>query len=410
MNFTFKYPDKIKLIAYCLLICIFFACAQRGLLSDDYPDIAGTPKLPPDEYYNENPTFITFGDSRPGWRALEKFLKPDNWFTWKMLLFPFYEIYWIWNGFIGGIEALRGDTEFGKKERILVRQAIYNEAKRSGADFLLSSEFVYDGRYPHEWLRFLKEIEEHPLLNEIPLLPVIGNHDFYGDTEFGKRNYEYVFDYPPFYTLEFPDMVLIVVNSGILLDQNQLIDDDEQDALFSRWYVSDDGNPEKSWLENVLINTDKTFTILSMHHTLISSGIHHSDWDNTDNGRNLHEKRQKLIALLKEYGVQLILSGHEHHYEHYVLNYQKEGKQEMHFVVGGGGGVPLRNIPDQTVIDRYLIEYSNNGFDVEQVKLEKIFNYSLVEVEAERVTVKTYRVPISGENAVILVEEFIINK
>ena len=113
---------------------------------------------------------------------------------------------------------------------------------------------------------------------------------------------------------------------------------------------------------------------------------------------------------MKKHRVQLVLTGHEHHYEHNVLHYENNGELEMHFIVGGGGGVPLRNIPDQAVIDRFLNEYSNNGYEVEQKIIKKIFNYSLVEVGTERLIIKTYEIPVTGEKDVILVEEIVISK
>ena len=71
-------------------------CARKGLVAEKYPgQFYHVSKLGPNELMNENPQFIVYGDARSGWRLEEKFLLKRNWLTWKMLIFPFYELYWL---------------------------------------------------------------------------------------------------------------------------------------------------------------------------------------------------------------------------------------------------------------------------------------------------------------------------
>ena len=97
----------------------------------------------------------------------------------------------------------------------MVRDALYREAKRSDIDFLLhlGDMAAHDGRIPGHWADFLRENKEiHPLLNEVPMLPTLGNHDRANDPRFGYPNFQAIFGYPRFYTVEFPDAMLFVVD------------------------------------------------------------------------------------------------------------------------------------------------------------------------------------------------------
>ena len=101
---------KHKLLIQCILLLIlifgflaagtaYWGREREGLITEKYPrDFYYVPKLLPDEIpayagVGDNPKFIVYGDSQPGWSVKEKFLWRKNWLTWKMLIFPFYEVY-----------------------------------------------------------------------------------------------------------------------------------------------------------------------------------------------------------------------------------------------------------------------------------------------------------------------------
>ena len=69
------------------------------------------------------------------------------------------------------------------------------------------------------------------------------------------------------------------------------------------------GNPEqRAWLEKTLAASTTTWKIVALHHPPYSAGYQ---------GSNL-EARHAFSALFERYGVQLVLSGHEHDYERSV--------------------------------------------------------------------------------------------
>ena len=368
----------------------------------------------PDGPYLKNPTFIIYGDIRPGYRVLEKFLKRKNWYTRKMLLFPFYEFYLAGNGLIGGINYLRKKSNYNYDKRIMVRDAVYSEARKSQVDFILNmGDLVNDGRYPDHWRRFLVDNKiKHPLLNEIPYIPIFGSHEYPNDKTYGIKNLNAVFKYPRFFVMEFPDADLFVIDSNIIIDNKQLIDDETQDKLFDRWIVSNEESKEPSWLENKLAASNKAFKIVSMHHPPISFGEHHKDWEREYYGRDLPEKRKRLLKLFQKYGVQIVLSSHEHLYEHNILRYTKDGNNinEIHIIISGGGGVPLRDKMDPEVIQEYLEYFRNEGLDVIQVKNEIIYHYCLISINADQIKIDVNEVTKETEKPLGLKESFVVHK
>jgi hypothetical protein len=210
----FRYPVHYIIIFLSLILFGCLSCSRRGLISDRYPEsFYEVPRLLQDGPLENAPTFIVYSDNQAGWRGREKFLEKGNWATWKMLIFPFYELYWLGNGIAGGVNWIRQKPDYGSKEQAMVRDAIYTAAKEMKVDFILNTGDItaYDGRRPDHWVSFLKMNKvEHPLLNEIPYLPIVGNHDRVNDTTYGFKNYHSIFQYPGFYVQDFPNGALFV--------------------------------------------------------------------------------------------------------------------------------------------------------------------------------------------------------
>lgn len=415
----YKWPIKrisILLLAIGLLAASMAYCfsERKGLVIDKYSrDFYHVPKLLPDGPMEENPMFIIYGDSRLGWRVQEKFLKKKNWLTWKMLIFPFYEVYWLGNGVVGGINYLRHKPDYGIREQRMVRDAIYEAGKRSKVDFIIhGGDMSTDGLRPSHWAVFLRENKiDKPLVLDFPFFPVVGNHEKANDWACGLPNCEAIFDYPPFYVLDFPDAAIFVVDSNMILDQYQFIDDDKQDALFQEWFVSGEHSEQPAWLERELASRSQRFKIVVMHHPPVSFANHHTDWVKPAWGRNLQQKRQQLFRLFHEQGVQLVLSSHEHLYEHSIVRYSSDAdqpKRDIHVVVSGGGGAPLHASSNDQKVKQFLQNYRTEGLDVVLVKQETIYHYCLVNVTPDKITIQIMEVTGNKEKPLRFVEEIVI--
>ena len=99
---------------------------------------------------------------------------------------------------VGSINRLRGKADFGKPERQMIRQALLAANAAQAFDFILGmGDFIADGRRPHDWRQFLVDNRrESNLLNDIPFVPVVGNHERVNDHRYGKPNYQTVFETP----------------------------------------------------------------------------------------------------------------------------------------------------------------------------------------------------------------------
>ncbi len=410
-----KMLNKFIIISIIIiLLFINFNCATHGLISEKYPkEFYHVPKqINPDEVQDKNPSFIIYGDSRPGWRIEELFLRKETWLNWKMFMFPFYQLYCVGNGIVGSFNWLRRVPDYGKKERLWVRDTIYNEAKRSNIDFIINcGDMPTDGRYSAHWATFINENKiDLPLVTEFAFVPVIGNHEHANDQFYGLPNFNSIFDYPQFFVLDFPDASLFILDSDLIIDQYQDTEDDEQDRLFEKWFV---GNGEPGWLERELMKRDNTFKIIIMHHPPISFGKHHKDWSNPSWSRNLIAKRDALLQLFHQHNIKLVLCSHDHFYQHNVVRMQDNDKQELHdihFIITGGGGVPLRELSDDETIKQYYQNYEQAGLDFRLIKQEKIYHYCQVDAGQNEISIKVWEVTGNIDVPTRLVEEIRIEQ
>lgn len=402
-----------------LLAAVLFnvMCAGKGLVTEKYDeDFYRIPKLMPEGRYEDNPTFIVYGDNQAGWRSQEKFIRKKNWATWKMAIVPFYQLYLLGNGMVGTVNYLRQAPDYGERERCMVRDAILQEADRSGADFILNVGDItaHDGRRPSHWESFLEEYRiESPLLDEVPFLPTAGNHDRLNDGSYGLPNYEAIFGYPRFYVMDFPDVSLFVTDSNLLLDQKQEIDDDRQDELFRRWFVSGDSAEPPAWLERELRARKGVFKVISFHHPLLSVARHAADWTNRSYGRDLEEKRRQLIALFEEENVHVVFSGHDHLYQHVVVRYNNRasgGISNIHFVVSSGGGAPIRDRSGVEEEAKYIEGYREQGIDCSLVRVAEAHHYCLVDVGPSSLTLQTLLVSENTDANGSLLDDIEIKK
>jgi hypothetical protein len=128
---------------------------------------------------------------------------------------------------------------------------------------------------------------------------VLGNHDY----EVGRGRYELrPLGMPgPYYTRTLGDAQLFFLDSNIVSDR------------------------QTAWLEQQLAESTATWKIALFHHPPFTCGGHAGKRD----------VLRRWVPLFEAYGVQLVLSGHDH-------NYQRFAKLDgVTYVVHGGGGAGL---------------------------------------------------------------------
>lgn len=100
------------------------------------------------------------------------------------------------------------------------------------------------------------------------------------------------------------------------------------------------GSPQLRWLRDLVADDDHRCTLAYFHHPLVSSGAHGDSRDAVEHGEVRH-----FWAALYAAGADIVLGGHDHHYERFApMNPRGTPDPERgirQFIVGTGGG-PLR--------------------------------------------------------------------
>lgn len=172
--------------------------------------------------------------------------------------------------------------------------------------FLLhTGDMVEMGGRPRDWDAYFDIARD--FLRHHPLFPSLGNHELYGPG--GANNYARHFRPPlrnaAYYSLNYGPVRVIALDSN-----------EEWDAA----------SPQLAWLRETLAQeTDARFTFVVLHHAPLSSGPHGGHEGMQENG---------VVELMRDAGVDLVFSGHDHMYE-------RGDRDGYKYIVSGGGGAPL---------------------------------------------------------------------
>lgn len=258
--------------------------------------------------------------------------------------------------------AVDADTDFNfivfgdTRSRADIHQSIVNMmVEEENVRFTVQTgDLVSDGGNLTQWDDYFAI--EQPLMQTVPIYPVIGNHD---EENGSAENYINLFMNPPdspdpehYYAFDYGNVHMVVldghVNSwswvrclpelGLLTD---LCFSPEQDA----WLRAD--------LEAAAENPDIDHIALAIHIGPFSS----------KDGRSGNPTMREYLPYFYEMGVTIIFSGHDHYYEH------GETPTGTPYVITGGGGAPLYEISDPSSAPHTVI-YN-----------ESTEHYILVEVE-----------------------------
>lgn len=371
-------------------------CTSKALVTEEYEEeFYEIDQTLPDSISAANYSFLVYGDTQSGWRA-ERAVQSEEWLSWKQLYLPgVYPLYLVGKGLWGAGNWTRGVPDYGTEQRRAIQKTLVRAADRSDARFIahLGDLAASDGRMAYHWEYFLKDNKNYASpVGHLPFLAIPGNHD-YVNTEYGRKNWQAIFDRPFFFVQDSPSAAIFFLNSNYLVDQHQKIDDDRQEKLFREWFVSADTSSAPSWLEQQLEeHKDRPFKIVAMHHPPASFSWHHEDWYDESYGPDLVEKRDALIRLLQKHGVQVVMSGHEHLYEHSVLSSPggEAGQTPLHQVISSGGGVPTRETVSPSNKRERQANFRRSGFDISLKKQESVYHYTRVDVSPDTLSLSTY--------------------
>ncbi len=195
--------------------------------------------------------------------------------------------------------AAIGDYGAGTPQQAMVARNIL----RSRPELLVTTgDNVYPtGRWEDYQKNFLPEHLMGQVIRQVPIMPALGNHDLYLDDLVPYFHYFPQLQGLPYYTFTHRDAQFFAL-------------DTDQDLS--------PGSAQYRWLEAELARSDSRWKVVYMHYPPVSTAPNGGD----------DELRRWIAPLMEKYGVQLVLSGHEHSYQR---SYPISGPT---YVLTGGGG------------------------------------------------------------------------
>ncbi|VAX22651.1 hypothetical protein MNBD_IGNAVI01-2096 [hydrothermal vent metagenome] len=199
----------------------------------------------------------------------------------------------------------------------------------------------------------------HEMMAEIPLVPAIGNHE---------RNAEYYYNYfclpdnKAWHSFDINGAHFVIVNT-------------EPKYLF-------DSNEQINWLKNDLEQNKATWTFVFEHVPPFTSGGNYYANDRVAVKNLLH-------PIYEKYNVDMVIAGHDHHYERSKPIGSRKSKHAVTYIVGGNGGTPMRYIGKQR-------DFS--------FKVSRTFGFSLIDIDGSNLRFRE----ISINNKII--DEFTLDK
>ncbi len=189
-------------------------------------------------------------------------------------------------------------------------------------DFLLhTGDIVNSSRYEYEWTDMLNG--NFAKLSQIPMMAISGNHETTQGDSGSNEQYKHFHNKMPtqdstslgyFYSFVYGNAKFIMLNTNDL-SSGQL-------------------KPQQyNWLVNELQNNDCTWTIVAMHNPMYSVGKY-----GIDPARNYVslQLRAQLQGLFAQYGVDVVLQGHDHVISRtYPINGQGQPQTETWQTIGG---------------------------------------------------------------------------
>lgn len=193
--------------------------------------------------------------------------------------------------------AVAGDTGTGDAPQAQVAALMENgDSDEEYAALVLLGDLIYPDGDPDLVDEVILQPYADVLDGPTALVPVIGNHD----VRLGRDDeIMEALDAPgTWYSERFGPALIVVLDS-----------------------TRTDNATQREWLEEELAGATAPWIIAAMHHPPYSAGVHGS-----------HKRtRDAFVGFFEEYGVDLVLSGHDHDYQ------RSEVIEDIVYVVSGAG-------------------------------------------------------------------------
>lgn len=215
-----------------------------------------------------------------------------------------------------------GDSGTGSREQKELAQIMLQYQ----FDFILHTgdvAYPYGSDEFYKW-NFFDVYSEH--LKRVTFFPSPGNHDYQNDN---LTAYLDVFGRERYYSFDQGNVHFVALDTNAPLD---LVSETETNDM-AHWLGKD--------LENA---NESLWKIVFFHHPPYSSGsVHGGDM----------RVREKIVPILEKYNVDIVFSGHEHHYERTCpILADTCVETGVVYIVTGGGGARLYDFGNNSSVTR----------------------------------------------------------
>lgn len=155
-----------------------------------------------------------------------------------------------------------------------------------------------------------------------------------------------------------------------------------------------DDETQLAWVKGQLEGLDRqryVHVALFFHHPPFSSGPH----GGAKLERQAASVRAKWMPLIRKHHVRLLLTGHEHLFEHWVERYvDASGPHRIDEIVSGGGGAPLYTYTGEPDLREYLAAGAQEKVSLEHLARPSSdpganpFHYVVVHVDGARISLE----------------------
>ncbi len=216
------------------------------------------------------------------------------------------------------------------------RRLIARMSHRPAAFSVGVGDLVSDGSDPEAWPALVEALA--PLAAQMPVVPIAGNHDYDGYyNDLRARQYERWFDRG--------DRTWFAWSCGpvrlVALDLNR-----EFPIGISA------GSPQRRWLDAEV--RSRGWTSARWRVVL----VHQPPWSRSWPGYDGDEAIRRIVEpLARDHGLDAVISGHSHAYEHLV---RQVGNHPLHILITGGAGGALEPIAAEslsTTAERIVVRH-----------------------------------------------------
>lgn len=220
-------------------------------------------------------------------------------------------------------------------------------------------DMVFDGSDNEDWIYF--DSSTKPIRNKgIPIVPVLGNHEYFGDSQSSMLNISNRFTElkdSTWRSFKFKNVAFILLNSNTELSE-------EMNERQKQWYSSElDRFDSDNEIKQIIVVT---------HQPPYTNGT------GIGFGDDEFVKENFVESFNKSEKANLFVSGHCHNYEHLLID-------NKHYIVSGGGGGPRRSID---------LDGEYKDITLGKAKDESIRDFHFIEITVEhdklKLVVHTY--------------------